>query len=363
MDHATNNTTWGVIGGGNGGQAIAGYLGSLGFSVHLHDILPENVNAINKQGGVYLKGKINSFGKVSANLNIEHTITSSNIILVVTPAFAHKQIAKQCKDLLKEDQTIVIVPGSTGGAIEFYNEIKQSTTSQKITIAETQSLFYACRIQKPGTVNIYGIKNELLLSALPSTKTDIVINKMKNAFPQIIPATNVLETSFENVNAILHPLPALLNAGRIENKDPFLYYMDGITPAISNLIESIDNERIQIGKSLGLTLRTTNSWLKTFYQIEGNTIFELVRSNDSYKTIQGPQILNNRFFLEDIPMGLIPMLSFAKKFEVPVPNMQAVIQLSTSLLGEAAIKNKRTLENLGLNHLSKNEILNFINNG
>src|SRR5690625_4030800 len=236
--------SWGIIGGGNGGQAISGYLGSEGLAVRLYDIFPETVDLINKQAGVQLSGVINDFGKVEATTNIESVVSESDVILVVTPAHAHKQVAKECIPFLKDGQIIVLVPGSTGGAIEFYNEIKKSSIQKDLIVAETQSLFYSCRASKPGNVEIFGIKNKLLLAALPSSKTEYVIEILKDKFPQIIPAKNVLETSFENINAMLHPLPALLNASRIEGEVPFLHYMDGITPSIGNTIEKIDKERI-----------------------------------------------------------------------------------------------------------------------
>lgn len=354
------NLSWGIIGGGNGGQAIAGYLGSLGLTTQLYDIFPETVQLINEQKGVYLEGAINSFGSVKATLKIDSVITNSDIILVVAPANAHKQIARESIPFLKDGQIIVIVPGSTGGAIEFYNEIKKSS-KKNVIVAETQSLFYSCRATKPGHVNIYGVKEELLTAALPSTKTRYVINILKDFFPQVSPAKNVLETSLENINAMLHPLPALLNTPKIENKISFLYYMEGITPSTAKMIEQIDNERINIGKALGLSLHSTNDWLKKFYNTTGKNLYELIVNNKSYLKIEGPQELHNRFFMEDIPMGLIPMVSLAEKLEVPTPNMRAVIQLVKSLVNEDFIDNSRTLENLGIGNLSKDELLELIN--
>ena len=44
--------TWAIIGGGNGGQAIAGHLSILGERVRLFDVVQATVDAINEKGGI-----------------------------------------------------------------------------------------------------------------------------------------------------------------------------------------------------------------------------------------------------------------------------------------------------------------------
>ena len=42
--------TWAIIGGGNGGQAIAGHLASMGEAVRLFDVVQATVDALNEKG-------------------------------------------------------------------------------------------------------------------------------------------------------------------------------------------------------------------------------------------------------------------------------------------------------------------------
>ena len=50
-----------VIGAGNGGQAISGYLALKGYEVSLYDIDEEKVNSIKNIGGVTLEGQLEGF--------------------------------------------------------------------------------------------------------------------------------------------------------------------------------------------------------------------------------------------------------------------------------------------------------------
>ena len=62
-----------------------------------------------------------------------------------------------------------------------------------------------------------------------------------------------METGFANINAIMHPAGMIGNAGWIEKTGgDFLYYREGITPAIGAWIDAVDQERLEIVRRLGL---------------------------------------------------------------------------------------------------------------
>ncbi len=73
-------------------------------------------------------------------------------------------------------------------------------------------------------------------------------------FSNVVAAANVLETGFSNINAIMHPAGMLGNAGWIEKTGgDFLYYREGITPAIGAWIDALDQERLAIVRALGIS--------------------------------------------------------------------------------------------------------------
>lgn len=85
-----------------------------------------------------------------------------------------------------------------------------------------------------GKSKIYKIKEVVSVAAIPKEKTEIVVETLNTAFPQFIPAQNVLETSLNNFGAVFHPTPTLLNAARIETtKGNFEYYREGISPSVA----------------------------------------------------------------------------------------------------------------------------------
>lgn len=355
---------WSIIGGGNGGQAAGGHLGIMGFDVNLYDISSETVEAINLQGGIEVCGAVTGFGKIQkASLSLEEVICDTDIIMIVVPALAHKTIAQQLSPLLKDGQIVFLHPGATLGALEFRHILDMSGCKAEVIICESLSLLYACRLVRAGSVDIKGIKRELMVSSLPANKINIVMESLNTAFPTMYPGKNVLETSLSNLNALMHPAPSLLNTSLIESVHDWKYYLDGITPSIGSFVVRMDKERLLLGELFGLKLDSVMDMYIKLYGVSGDTLTEMVRQNDAYKEISGQKRIDTRYILEDIPMGLVPMVSLAKKFGVSCEMMDTVCKMSSFVLDSDLITSGRTAENLGIDSLTLEEFLKYIETG
>ena len=95
--------TWAIIGGGNGGQAIAGHLSLQGEKVRLFDVVQTTVDAINEKGGIQLHHAVEGFGKLEfATTSMEKVMDGADNIMIVLPSLYHEDIAKQVLPLIKE---------------------------------------------------------------------------------------------------------------------------------------------------------------------------------------------------------------------------------------------------------------------
>lgn len=362
---SSQKRTWAVIGGGNGGQSAAGHLGMLGYPVRIYDIFEESMGVISKQGGIKVGGVIEGFGPVEfATTDMGKAVSGADIVMVIAPATAHRDIAKAMAPHIRKGQIVFIHPGATLGALEFNQEFMRLGVERgAVTLCEAQSLLYATRLVSHGEVSIKGIKKSLAVGVLPASRTPETIAALSEAFPEINAARNVLETSLTNLNAVMHPTPSLLNASLIESKWDWKYYMDGITPTIGALVERLDKERIAVGEAVGLHLPGVLDMYREMYGVEAPTLSETVRLNKAYWEIAGQKRIDTRYILEDIPTGLVPIISIAEKFGVSCGIMKTICELGNLLLDRDLVSNGRTLENLGLAELSPQEFLGFIENG
>lgn len=365
MQNATNKKRcWAILGGGNGGQALAGHLSMMGFTTRLYDIFKETTDKITEQGGVHLEGAVVGFGEVEyASTDLPKVLEGADAIMITATALAHAPLAKQCAPLLKDGQHVILHPGDHFGAIEFKSILEKEGCKADVTISETNSLIYACRALEAGRVLIYGIKTELLLGTLPANRTSEAIGLVQELFPQIQAAKNIIESSLANTNAILHPGPSVLCAALIESRHEWEYYKEGFTPTIGVFVERMDDERMAICEAYGIKMDSIVEWFKSAYGVDAKTLSEATRINPSYDGIKGQKRLDTRYIIEDIPMGLIPMMELAKLVNVPTPHMQAITNLGLLLLKDKEFPPARNFENLGLADISFAEFMHYVETG
>lgn len=346
-----------VIGAGNGGHAIAGHFSMLGHEVTLFDRDTEVLKGIKANGGIELLEAIQGFGQLhKLTDDYAEALAEAQIIMVVTTANAHGDIARKIVPHLKDGQIIVLNPGRTGGAIELQHIFSSLKLSKRVYVAEAQSLIYACRMISPGRVRIIGVKEKVLLSAMPSQDTQHVIERLNDVYPCFVPVDNVLHTSFENIGAIFHPSIVLFNAATIERGQGFYFYND-MTKRISEFLERLDSERLALGKAYGIELISASDWITYAYpNIQGDDLCTRMRNNPAYNKIAAPQTLDSRLLFEDIPTGILPMVEFSALAGIDAPLMKSVFTIGEALLGVDFQKSGRTLANLGLAHMTKDQI-------
>lgn len=353
-----------VIGAGNGGQSIAGYLAIKGHDVSLYDIDRNKVDALKQLGCIQLKGCIEGIGEVNCfTTDIEEAVKDAEIVMVTTVANAHRAVAKSIAPYVTDGMVIILNPGRTCGALVFKQTLKDNGVTCRYYLGEAQTLVYACRIVENGTVNVIGVKDEVFLAGLPASDTNYILEKINPIYPSFVKTDNVLHTSLENIGAMFHPCVCLFNAATIERQDQFWFYRD-MTDQVARFIEKFDAERIAVGKAYGIDLLSVKEWIKFAYKdTEGETLCERMKNNPAYHDIKAPGSIFTRQLTEDIPTGVLPIMELGKAAGLQVPLLESMVNTIEALLDMDLHTNGRSLKNLGLEGKTKEEILNFIANG
>ena len=350
-----------IIGAGNGGQAIAGFLGSIGYEVSLYDIDTKRIEKIQGKGGIQLHGKLNVFGRIECiTTDLAVAVKNATVIMVTTTANAHQDVAESIAPLIEEGQVIILNPGRTCGALIFKQTLSKKQVSKRYYLAEAQTLVYACRIIEDGEVNVIGIKDEVYLSGLPASDTQYILDNIQPIFPCFTGVANVLHTSLENIGAMFHPCICLLNAATIERQDEFWFYRD-MTERVADFIEQFDAERLTVGKAYGIELIGVKDWIKVAYKDTiGDTLCERMKNNPSYYEIKAPGSIFARQLTEDIPTGVLPIAELGRAAGVKTPLLSSVVTIAQSLLNINFYTKGRTIQNMGLMNKSPKQILESI---
>lgn len=368
-----------VLGAGNAGCSLAGEASLLGFDVSLAE-LPQfkaNLEAPLKKGGIEVTGELHTgFAKIDQiTFKIGEAIEGRDLIFITTPAFGHEPFTKACLPYIKDGQCLVYI--SYFAALRMAKLLKDLGVRTKVTVAETSSFVYACdrvgtegaffmeRYQDDAKVVIKREKMELPFAAFPAMNTPPALRKVKEILPSVTEAKNVLETSIHNVNTVTHPAGVLMNAGWIEHtQGKFSFYLEGQTPAIQRVAKAMDDERIALAGAFGLEQTSEEEWDSRMYAKYRDQKTGQVFQEKYYKGVfDAPPSLNHRYLTEDVIYGLVPMSSLAKVAGIRTPTFDSIITLAGIANHVDYWTEGITLDKLGLQSMSVNQIIEFAEKG
>lgn len=357
-----------ILGAGHGGKAMAAHLAIMGADVAVWNRTFDHIEIMKKRGGIELdstEGGPHGFGRLSlVTSEIGDALAHAQVIMVVLPSSAHAEVAKICAPHLKDGHIVILHPGRTLGAVEFAKVIRDNGCTADVTVAEAETFIYASRSDGPAQARIFRIKEAVPLAALPSTRNELVLESIKDAYPQYIDGVDVLHTGMNNMGAIFHPALSLLNAGWIEHTHgDYQFYIDGVTPSVARMLEVLDRERVTVASALGIRARNALEWLKLAYDTSGEDLYEAIHNQPGYYGIKAPTTLNHRYIFEDVPMSLVPIASLGMRYGVSVRGMESIIRIGSIIHRTDYWRRGRTVERLGLEQWSVSELTRFAQEG
>ncbi|HMF15878.1 MAG TPA: NAD/NADP octopine/nopaline dehydrogenase family protein [Gemmataceae bacterium] len=366
-------TSVAILGAGHGGLALAGRLAQDGHQVTLWNRTPSRIAPVAKLGGVQLhscsrirENSVDESVRVPISLatsSLKAALDQSSLVLVSVPASAHADLARACAPHLRDGQTVLLLPGRTGGALEFRQVLWHQGCRARILLGEANTFPVAARCVGPAEAVIYGGKSEVLASALPSWRTPELLAACRPVLPMLTAADSVLHTGLDNLGAILHPAITSLNAERIQRGDSFDFYHEGVTPEVAAVLEAADAERLQIAAAYGVPACSLRAWIAAAYGHHAGNILDAVRGNPAYAGIRAPATIQHRYLLEDVPTGLIPLIELGRTAGLALPVLRGLVHQAGLALGDNRWLNRRSLQVLGLAGLGAREIRMVIERG
>lgn len=351
-----------VLGGGAIALATTADFCAADFKVNLFELpkFRKSIQPIIKRGRIEFTGAVGSlFAKPNmVTTDIGEAIRDVGLIILAVPALAHGVFVETCIPHLKDGQILLMETGYFG-CMRFRKIIQN--TGKRIILAEMNSTPYTGRIIGPAQLCIDEKRKELFIAALPANDTPKVANLLRNIYPEITPVLNVLQTSLDLINWIIHPPVTLLHKGLIERtKDFSLPVRDSISPSVVKIMNAMERERIELGKAFGLDLLP----IKHFYELGGKTLADALRKSREWKTYNFEyQNGTHQYLKEDLYYALPPVASIASLVGVPTPTINALTYIFSVIDEVDYMKEGLTVEKMGLTGLGIKEILKLLEEG
>src|SRR5205823_3306061 len=180
--------------------------------------------------------------------------------IVVTGGNSQAVVARSLAPLLRDGQVILLIQGNTGGSLIARRALDDAGSRAEVDVAEMDNYPYSCWRLSPTRIRHIVRKRWLQVATYPGNRIGAVFPRVSPLFPEAVAAPNSLYTGFTNANAMLHVANCVANAGRIESRDSYKFYAEGMTPAVARLYEVINAERVAVAAALGASVPTLPDW-------------------------------------------------------------------------------------------------------
>ena len=395
-----------VLGGGAVGKTCAADMKLAGREVRLFDMMPfaEKTLANLDKTGIDLDGiQRNLYGfKRSGNAKFDVITTDmaaavkgAGHIVVAAPAFAHEHFFRQLIPLLEDGQVISIFTDNYASLL-LRKMMREAGCTKKVIVGAWSSAPYGTRIESVGGMMLphVGVKYRAITlrgATLPMTDIDDFFEASKS-LPCIDAVTNgdgpakgntVLDIGFSNINPVIHVPAALLGVSTMENwgkifgdfdKSGYSMYAHALCPSVCEVQYQFYNEEIAIADAIGVgvprysyeSFFNRRSILAQEYMgldKNGKDNMWLPLDEPTTESNTGPNSIHHRYITEDVPVGCKIYHELGKAYGVATPIIDSIIVLAGAMHKKSFFNEGYTLEYLGIDNMSKEDLLNYLNNG
>ena len=342
-----------VLGSGNGGQGVAYDFAAAGHQVALWDFerFGGQVEAIRARGGIEARGQLEGFARLDyAGFDLARASADAELVMLVGPAYATEGFAVAVGAHLRPGVAYVVCPTSFGGALLFKRCLNLRLGDDTHVVAEMSTLPYAVRAVDGVCQFHLKLKGGLFLATLPGRLVDGLLPMLQGVYPALTTMPNVLGTMLVNGNVTIHPAVSLLNAGLIDRTGGnFMFYEEGVTEHVGNLMAAVDEERRAIGAALGIDIPTDPELgVRQGYMTEA-TYHPGYANAPGFRGIRAQPGLDHRYFTEDVGFSMVFLSDLGRRVGVPTPVIDAMILIVSKVMRrDFAAEQARTLATLGL---------------
>jgi opine dehydrogenase len=357
-----------VLGGGNGSFAAAGDLALAGHEVRMWRRDKAAVVAHCKAGGRILVKDFAGRHEAKPALltgDIEAAVRQAELILCPVPATAQADIAKLLAPHLADGQVVFLPPG-TFGSVLFAKAAQEAGNRAAVAYAETGTLPWLTRKHGPFETAITVRAKRLPTGVFPLARKEHALALLRGVFPGVIEdCGDALSGALMNAGPIIHPPLIIMNAGALQHFERWDIHKEGTQPAIRRVTDALDAERIAVREALGYA--PPHFPLANHYAAEGEEWMygrgSHDRLTDSGDWREHIVLTQHRYMVEDTRFGLSFLLSVASLVRVAVPLARAFLAIGSAICGEDFLTNGRTLGSLGLGHLDRLALTEFLRVG
>lgn len=279
-------------------------------------------------------------------------LAEKDVIILALPAYGHRQVIDALVPYI-EARHCVIISGHLSFAALYFSKKLAARGIQILVVAWNTTALTAKAPISSTSVRVGIIRKNIDMAVVPKSLEERAHGICASMFGDVFTVKDdILTITLSNLNPQNHLGIALCNLTRIERGEEW-QQNSNITPVVGKLLKALDQERVQIAKSLGKKVRTIDENMALTLNVEGISVSEMYQIQaERGNNPPGPTDINTRYILEDVPFGLITTLYLAKLAKVATPMHESGVKIIEACYGRNFLKDNDLLSELGKLDLS-----------
>lgn len=332
-----------ICGGGSQGHISAGVIGSnLNYSVNILTRKPglwsHEFKTIDLSGKEY-RAKLNVITDNPAEI-----VPHCDIILICLPGYAICEELVKIKPYLRANTII----GSVFGGSGFFLDVQKILGLHVKAFALQRVPFTGRPLEYGHSARLKGYKPYLKVASVNVKDQDSIVSILEDWYATpVYKLSHYLEATLSNSNPLLHPCRLYVlfkdwTPETIYKEVPFLYG-DSWDDESSALWVECDNELSAIVSRLPINKKEIPTILEYYGCKNIQQLTMKIQSIESFRGVQPHMIevdggykldSSHRYFIEDIPFGIVLIKSFAELVNVTTPNIDKVLYWAQKVMGK-----------------------------
>ena len=352
-----------ILGGGHGCHAAAADLSEQGHRVRFWRRDRSALETLRRAGGVTLK---DAEGTRMVPLHrvcdeVGEAVRGAELIVLPTPATAQHDIALLVAPHLADGQVVFLAPG-TFGSFLMARWVAEAGSRARVAWAETGTLPYLARMHGPNEVNVTIRAVRLPTGVYPLADSGHALAVIRKAYPSVHACGDALSGALMNAGPIIHPPLVVMNAAPLQHHARWDIHSEGTQPAVRAVTDRLDAERVAVREALGYA--APHYPLSDHYNSDrwmyGDAHRKLQKSGDWREHID---LMQHRYVIEDIELGLSLLASVARWAGVDAPVSHGLLAIAGGWLGRDLRTGPRSFESLGLASLGRASLARALEHG
>ncbi|MBI4534421.1 MAG: NAD/NADP octopine/nopaline dehydrogenase family protein [Candidatus Melainabacteria bacterium] len=294
--------------------------------------------------------------------DVEKALQGASVIVVGSAANLYPRSLNVLLPYLSTGQTIVLIDAPLGASLQFAKDLRRVKAALEVNLLETSNLFDAVTATD-GLLSIHRPRPRVSVCGVTRNATYRGLSVLGQMRDGLVPASNVLERGFADVERILRPILWLFRmiSGRSDEvADQSLL----LTPEVLAIIAGIGGELQSVARAFGVAIRPLGQILAEYSGDRNDSLGNVLAKWSTTNRMQmqlGECCPWKKQLAQDIEESLIPLVGFAMVARQPVPLIDSIIELAAVVCGKNLRKQGRNLTDLGLVGLDVEEIIELVN--